>query len=74
MIFLRRFFAVLQNAVRKAAVIMYSLKALGTDGTLVYSIKTTFRLGEWAGAGCLGWPEFSSSNLNALFNQIQGVH
>ena len=42
--------------------------------TLVCSIKTKFCLGEWAGAGCLGWPEFSSSNLNALFNQIQGVH
>ena len=24
----------------------------------VCSIKTKFCLGEWAGAGCLGWPEF----------------
>ena len=44
------------------------------SGTLVCSIKTKYYLGELAGAGCLGWPEFSSSNLNALFNQIQGVH
>ena len=42
--------------------------------TLVYSIKTKFSLGEWAGVGCLGLPEFSSSIFNALFNQIQEVH
>ena len=44
------------------------------NATLVYSIKTKFCLGEWAGVGCLGWPEFSSSIFNALFNQIQEVH
>jgi len=33
-------------------------------------IKTKFGLGE----GCLGWPEFSSSIFNALFNQIQEFH
>ena len=45
-----------------------------SQNTLVCSIKTKFCLGEWAGADCLGWPEFSRSNLTALFNQIQGVH
>ena len=31
-------------------------------------------LEELAVSGCLGWPEFSSSIFNALFNQIQEVH
>ena len=43
-------------------------------GTVGYSIKTKFCLEELAVSGCLGWPEFSSSIFNALFNQIQEVH
>ena len=42
-------------------------------GTVGYSIKTKFCLDKLAASGCLGWPEFSSSIFNALFNQIQEV-
>ena len=42
--------------------------------TVGYSIKTKYCLEELAVSGCLGWPEFSSSIFNALFNQIQEVH
>ena len=39
-----------------------------------YSIQTKFCVEKLAISGCLGWPEFSSSIFNALFNQIQEVH
>ena len=52
-------------------IFLEKVKPSFTEG---YSIKTKFCLEEWAGVGCLGWPEFSSSIFNALFNQIQEVH
>ena len=46
----------------------------GPNYPLGYSIKATFCMEESAVSGCHGWPEFSSSIFNALFNQIQEVH
>ena len=45
-----------------------------SKATVGYSIKTKYCLEELAVSGCLGWPEFSSSIFNALFNEIQEVH